>query len=887
MPSKESSPPAATGGEAELVARLREELAEGRRGIRDLHEKGGDAERVCARLAALFDTLVLNLFGAACHDVPDAAALRPRVALVCLGSYARRQCAPYSDVDLMVLHDLRDADALRPLVSTLARGVFDIGLQLGHSVRTPAEAVQLAKQDAVVCTSLMDARFLAGNQELFDAFRDGFLDAVKRRGKTLCRAILEARKEERDQYGESVYLLQPHVKRSRGGLRDLNLLRWLGVIQHGEGDPDRLHRLSALTKLEHRRIVAARGFLLRLRNEMHFHAGAAADLLDRVEQIRIAEKYGHTQREGLRPVEHLMRDYFRHTNNVWQTVRRREAALTPRSTVQRALDPVFGRRVDGEFRIGVRYISANRADLERIPKNLGLVLRAVLLSVRENLPLESELWLALVRGAPDAPADPTDDETEAFLDTLGDYTLAGGVLRVLHELRYLNRFVPAVRHARCMLQFNQYHKYTVDEHCLRTVEECAHFQENQGVLGDSYWAVKDRRVLHLALLLHDLGKGYDEDHSEVGRRLAGETAERLGLGKKESEDLVFLVHQHLAMSHLAFRRDTSDDRLIEAFAKKVATADRLRMLFVLTCADLAAVGPGVLNQWKVDVLSHLAQQVLDKLEGARGDESGVRQAAWSQAFAQLKPSEQSDPWFMLHAERLPMSVASGRPPREAAELLRRIHALGPRKADAWGGYREDTGTLEFIAAVESGAGRGAFSSMAGALTASGAQILSAETVELPGGALLLRYEAADPEQPEEGRNDRVAVIAREMAESVDSSAPPKFAHKWGEEKAQQLVRLTDLPNEVRLHTDVSDQSTVVEVFTFDRTGLLYSLARRLHDLELIIRHAKIGTYLDQVVDVFYVTERSGQKAVDPARLEEIRRALLEEIESATKSEGGG
>ncbi|MEM9351755.1 MAG: HD domain-containing protein [Planctomycetota bacterium] len=886
MPSKASGTPAKTG-EAELVARLRGELAEGRREIRVLHEKGGEAERVCARLAALFDTLLLSLFEAACDNSPDSAGLRPHVAVVCLGSYARRQCAPYSDVDLMVLHDTRSGDDLRPLVSSLARGVFDTGLQLGHSVRTPAEAVQLAKQDAVVCTSLMDARFLAGNQELFDAFRQGFLDAVKRRGKSLCRAILEARQEERDQYGESVYLLQPHVKRSRGGLRDLNLLRWLGVIQHGEGDPDRLHALSALTNLEHRRIVAARGFLLRLRNEMHFHAGSAADLLDRVEQIRVAEKYGHTHREGLRAVEHLMRDYFRHTNNVWQTVRRREAALTPRSPVQRALDPVFGRRVDGEFRIGVRYISATRADVGRIPKNLGLVLRAVMLSVREGLPLEGELWLALVRGAPDAPERPNDEEITAFLEAVGDQALAGGVLRGLHELRYLKRFVPAMQHARCLLQFNQYHKYTVDEHCLRTVEECTRFQEHPGVLGESYRAVQDRRVLHLALLLHDLGKGFDEDHSEVGRRLAGETAEHLRLGKKETEDLVFLVHQHLAMSHLAFRRDTSDARLIEAFAKKVVTADRLRMLFVLTCADLAAVGPGVLNQWKVDVLLHLFRQVLEVLEGPRGDESGVRQAAWSLAVAQLKTSERSDPWYMTHAEQLPMSIASGRPPRDVAELLRRVHRLAPRSADAWGGYREDTGTLEFIAAVESGAGRGVFSSMAGALTAAGAQILAAETVEMPEGALLLRYEAADPEQPAEPRTERIATIARAMAESVDSPEPPRFAQKWGEEKAQQLVRLTDLPNEVRMHTDVSDQSTVVEVFTFDRVGLLYSLARRLHDLRLVIRHAKIGTYLDQVVDVFYVTERSGKKAVDPARLEEIRQALLEEIESATKPEHGG
>ena len=589
----------------DTIKALRDELRDQRTAIRQSHDRQLGGPQVSAKLASLTDLAVQRLFDATLAQLSeaDADALRRDVALVGLGSYARRQCAPYSDVDLMILYQNQKQEDVASQLRPLTQGIFDIGLQLGSSIRTPAEAVQLAKSDAVICTSLIDARLLLGNRELIETFRTSFQTMVRKNSKSLCRTFLDAREEERNQYGETVYLLEPHVKRSRGGIRDLNLLRWLGFAEHGISDPDRLHLAGALSKFDLRRLQSSRDFLLRIRNEMHFHAGTSYDLLNRAEQLRVAEWRGHQHRSGLLPVEHLMRDYFRHTNHLWQLVRRRDASLQVVSAVTRVLEPVLGRKVDNNYRIGIRSISATPSGVAKLKQDLGEVLKIVQLSASEAKRLDHATWSTLLLAAPDFSDEVPEEINRQFYDLLEDASTVGELLRALHELGYLDKLVPAMKHARCLLQFNQYHKYTVDEHSLRAVRKAAEFAERDDTLGEAYRDVGDRRALHLALLLHDLGKGFEEDHCEVGKRIAEETASRLQLEQQASEDIAYLVHQHLLMAHLTFRRDTSDERLIEDFAREVGSVDRLRMLYVLTCADLAAVGPGVLNDWKVDLLA--------------------------------------------------------------------------------------------------------------------------------------------------------------------------------------------------------------------------------------------------------------------------------------------
>ena len=865
-----------------LALELREQLRIERARIGQLHDAGHNATQVCEQLSALADEVVQRLLASifSAMGTKVATALGDEIALVVHGGNGRQQSAPYSDVDLMILFRREATDDIDLLARKLTNGIFDAGLQLGQSLRSVNEAVELARADPIVCTSLIDSRLLAGNAAIYRQFRTQFEAMVSKRSGALAQSILDSRSNERDQYGESVYLLEPHVKRSRGGLRDLHLLRWLHFLEHGTTDPMPEDQASILPKLDQDRLIAARDFLLRVRNEMHFFAGKAKDMLNRAEQLRVAEKLGYGGTGGMLPVEQLMRDYFRHTSDVWQNVRRCVASLVPVSTVVRVLDPVIGKKLGDDYRIGIRHISATEAGLARLKSDLSEVLNLVSLSVAENKPLDQTTWTELLQAAPDYPEQLSEETKRRFLEILDQPQHVVEVLRMLHELGMLGKVIPAMRHARGLLQFNQYHKYTVDEHCLRAVLHAIRFADRSDSLGVNYRAVRDKRLVHLGLLLHDLGKGYDEDHSEVGRRLAMETAERLGLDPLVTNDLVFLVHRHLLLSHAAFRRDTSDSRFIGRFVDTIQSPERLRMLLVMTCADLAAVGPGVLTDWKIEVLDTLYRRAArllkrDELPSTESKFEDLRQ----RIVKQFTPTEHDDPWFQKQLAALPQNYLTHRDPAEAAEALRRMHRLADGTADAWGTYLADTKTIEFVAAVGNGLGRGIFSSMAGVLSSQGMEILHADTEALADNLLLLRYVASDSIHSGIPTRERLDQICQKLIASVDSTQLPTFPRIWGQQQTEDTVKLTSAAHRVRIDNQASDARTVIEIFTFDRTGLLYYLARALHNLKLVIRQAKIATSLDQVVDVFYVTGQDGEKITDQSELTAIHDQLMAVIDA--------
>jgi [protein-PII] uridylyltransferase len=862
------------------VLSAREQLVEGREQLRQQHDRGLDGVKVCARLTSLADGAITRIYDAALADLPEsgAAALRERVALVAHGGYGRRQQAPFSDVDMMLLHDGRTDSLLADFARRLTQDIFDVGIQLGQSVRTAEQAVQLARAEAQIGTSLIESRLLLGSSTVYDRYLTAFSAMTKRRGSVLSREFITARRVEREQFGETVYLLEPNIKRSRGGLRDLHLLRWLWFIRCGVADFDRLHDMGVLSKFDHRRLVSSQTFLLRVRNEMHFHAGEACDVLSRVEQVRLAEYLQFRGREGILPVEQFMRDYFHHTHHIWHLANRLSELSQPVSRVSRVFGPVLGRTTAEGYYIGRREINATSKALAKLERHVEDVLNLVELARREGKRIAQDTWYFVYRTAPQYSNLLGSEGARIFLKLLADPLRLGELLRRLQELGVLEKIIPEFAHARCLLQFNQYHKFTVDEHSIRAVEESTQFLDRHDALGEAYRLLRDKRMLHLALLIHDLGKGYEEDHSEVGRRIAARNAVRLGLDSEDSEMLEFLVHKHLMMSHLAFRRDTSQPQLIAKFAEDVGTPERLEMLCLVSCADLAAVGPGVLNSWKIEVLFELYRRTLRRLSpdpGALVEDH--HDSARRLARERLTPAERSDAWFEKQLEALPEAFVSRRSPADVAEVLRKFRELPSRGGTAWARYLPDTGTVEFFGGIDEGTGRAIFSSMAGALSGHGMQILSAGTHTLADGLLLLHYVAHDPDYPGEPPPERMEAVCRSLVAAIDSDQPPKFRKVWGHEHHEANAALSNLPNEVRIESQLSDECTIVEVYTIDRRGLLYRLARGLHDLRLLIRYAKIGTYLDQVVDVFYVTERDGSKPQSDDRLAEIRTRLLEVI----------
>jgi [protein-PII] uridylyltransferase len=865
------------------VLAARRQLLDGREEIRQQHEAGSPGIQVSTRLADLLDGIVLDLFSSALGDLwpEDSEEFQSQLTLVAHGGYGRREVAPYSDVDLMILYAPGADKTVFPVARQLLQDLSDVHLKWGHSLCTISQACALAKEDPKFCTSLMESRFLAGNAKLFKTFVDRFARQTQARSKQLFKAIEGARRSERAQYGETVYLLEPNIKYSSGCLRDLQFIRWLGFVCYGTPDPAGLQLLGALAKEDQSRLREASEFLLRLRNELHFRADRLNDVLDRTEQVRLARLYQYPGDEAILPVEKFMSEYFRHTSAVRSIARNSTAKWRPGQFWSRLAGTIFSHQVEGDYRVSYRDIVATRRGLQKLQASLSEVLKLCVLANLQNKRIDAATWETVRATGPQFAEQMNADVGREFLSLLSQPRRLGKLLRHLHEAGLLEIIVPSFTHARSLLQFNEYHRFTVDEHCILAVERATDFIHDKGILGRVYRGIKQKRTLHLALLIHDLGKGFVEDHSEVGLRIAEETAKRLRLPLREAETLKFLVHKHLVMSHLALWRDISDPQLVLRFAVDVGSPEVLDMLFVLTAADFAAVGPGVWDSWKADVLTafykrtmwHLASDApaTDTREGLQRRQDELRKCLGDDA---------KEKWYARQIDALPHSYAFNAGPQQIADELRDLHSLGEGEVHARGRYLPENKTLEFVVGTNERITPGVFHKLTGALASQGLQILSAEINTLADGLVLDRFYVSDPdyaEQPPQERIDKTCEALALSLKSAQGSARP-YRQVWQSAAQRERAALNHLPTRVLIDNSSSEMYTIVDVFAHDRMGLLFTIARTLFELGLSVSVAKIGTYLDQVVDVFYVTDAGHGKLTDEARLSRIRGRLLQAID---------
>ncbi|MHB8969276.1 MAG: [protein-PII] uridylyltransferase [Pirellulaceae bacterium] len=863
------------------VFTAREQLAQGRTRLREQHELGSPGRQVSSHMTDLLDQIVVSLYDASLADsaTQDIAG---EIALVPNGGFGRRDVAPYSDVDLMLLATPAVHERVGELARHLTRNICDAGLQLGFSLRTPTEACTLALQDATIFTSLVESRFLAGNKRIFDQFLERFRRASRRRWRTMVNAIVEARHDERHQFGETAYLLEPNIKRSRGGLRDVQSVRWTGYIRYGEQELEKLNQISALSPADYRQLMQAHEFLLRLRNEMHFYAGKAQDLLTRDEQVRLSQVYGYEKLAGVLPVERFMRDVFAHTGDVRYVSSNFLAGVQVPSRLTAALAPLFSHRVERDFRVGPVYISATRKGLAKVTSNLAAVLRLMDLANLYGKRIDHRTWEAIRNALSQGPpVDVSTDAIDRFLSLLSQPGRLPDMLRRLHELRVLEQFIPAMQHARCLMQFNDYHKYTVDEHCIRAVECAAGFLDDPRPVGVTYRDLRDKRLLHLALLLHDLGKGYDDDHSDVGARIAAETARRLNLSDHETETLRLLAGRHLLMIHMAFREDMRDESVVLRLAREVGSPDVLQMLYLHSCADLAAVGPDVLNDWKLELLTELYYRTRRHLTGEDASLSTAREVQAQRAAVQeLSRDEPDQVWWDTQVSALPAGYLLTVSPPGIRDVLKRLQRLSANAVTAWCHYIPERKVCAYMVGAHESVTPGVFHKLTGALTGKGLQILSAEIHTLAHALVLDRFYVEDgdylgeppPERTQEVRDALVAAL------TVNADKVPAFRQLWGAGRGFSAANFAELPTRIRFDDSTSDRFTIITIFTYDRRGLLYSIARTLFECGLVVHVAKIATHLDQVVDAFYVTNAKGQKIHSQEQLAEIRQRLTLALE---------
>jgi [protein-PII] uridylyltransferase len=867
------------------IHQAREQLAQRRAEIRAMHDDGATGAQVVAALTVLVDGIVARLTAVAVDDLApaDAARFESDMALVALGGYGRCELAPFSDVDLMFLYQPSAKPVAERMCQRLVQDFWDSNLALGSSMRTSSECLSLSRKDASVHTALLEARHVVGNPWLTGELRDEIGRLSRgRRGDGFIAATLAARAAEQKKSGANVHLLEPDLKKSRGGLRELHLLRWIAHVRFGVARIDQLERNGHLSPDDATVLGAAREFLLRVRNEVHFHAGRSQDTLHFDEQARLAPIFGYHDRPGMLAVEQFMQQYYRHTTAIDDVTDRFVRRCQSPSAWRRLVRRITAKRVDRDFVVTADDIAPTPDSLLPVLGDVERIMQLFALANHTGVPVADSVRERIRAAAPqlneDAPL-----ARRTFLEMLAEPGHLEQTLHHMHSLGVLEKLIPEFEHARGLIQFNQYHKYTVDEHTLICVGTLEKFLDGRGPLGQTYRDIHHKEILHLAMLLHDLGKGFERDHSELGAEIAVRTAERFGLEPHLRDLLVFLVRRHLLMAHLAFRRDTSDEGLLARFARQVGTPELLKMLFVLTAADIASVGPDTWTTWKAEVLCDLFARTMEKLSGeAPTMHADQRMAEVREQVARSLNGLVLEDWLQRHLADMTQSYLLTTPVERIAEHLRAIHKLPANDAVTVASYDPATNITSYTVYTFDNITPGLFSKIAGVLAAKGLQILSAQIATFKDGVVVDRFEVFDYDFVGEPPSDRLDNVRTTIAQVLrgERTIESVFAQsaRVGPRFQSQPTAMEE-PTQVKIDNDTSDNATIIEVFTSDRQGLLYVITRTIFQLGLSVSVAKIATSLDQVLDVFYVTDQSGKKVADELFLSQICYRLVHEIEA--------
>ena len=858
----------------------RETLEASRSDIAAAHRRGAPGSEIVRALADLADTILLAIF-----EEASTTQSAGGVCLVALGGYGRRELAPYSDIDLMFLYSPSCAVKAKAVSTLVLHALWDLGFQVGHSLRSIDECLAMSKADLIVRTSLMEARSLAGEQQLFTAFSKAYWEQLF--GKAVQQFLtekLEERRQEYGRFGATNFLLEPNVKKSRGGLRDIHFLQWVGLARYGISSYPDLVRTGKLASGDASALLEAQEFLRRVRNELHFYAGRAQDILTFDEQLRIAGLWGFVNAPHLLSVEQFMQQYYRNSTRVSDVADQFVAAATIRSFWQRLAARLPARRIERVFVLTRDEITVPAAHRSEFMVDGPRILRLFQLAQLYALSISQDLLQELTERLPAVPDASflTEDASQRVLAILAGPWRVTETLSLMHRVRLLERLIPAFGPVRGLMQFNAYHKYTVDHHSLLAVGQAEHIGAGQDLLAQVYCDIKRKDLLHLAILLHDVGKGQAEDHSLVGERIAREAAERLRLGEHETRLLTFLVRYHLLMSHIAFRRDPSDPKVVLGFARQVGTVEALKMLYVLTAADISAVGPDVLTRWKETLLSELYLKTLQELSGE--DASGATTLARlkednATAVRQRLEGQLPPEWVRGQLQAWPERSLALMPAERIAAHLRWVWKLAEAQVLVEIEYEAALRTTEYTVYTRDSLTPGIFSKIAGVLAAKGLQILDAQIATLADGIVIDSFRVADgdyqhgppPHRMADVREAIVSVLeGRRAVESLVEEAT-----RFG--SARHGVPLRE-PTVVQVDTETSDRYTILDVFADDRQGLLYVITRAIFDLGLSVHAARISTKLDQIVDVFYVTDQGGDKVDDPERCQIIADTVTASIE---------
>ncbi len=841
------------------------------------HRAGASGSDVVAALTQRVDTLIRALYAEA---IAERAAPNG-FALLAQGGYGRGALNPCSDIDLLFLFRKKVPEG-DPTTRTILHTLWDLRFEVGYSTRTLSDCITVAQDDTDSLTSMLETRHLAGDAALEPQLQDAL---ARRFFGRRARGFIEKKTRERIQRHSrskfSTQLLEPNVKESPGGLRDIHTAGWLLMARRGLRAPEGLRKDHLLTRRNYQTYVRAFDFMLRVRNELHFHTGKSFDVLEHDLQPVIAKNLGYKDRHSELGVEHFMRDYYtcaRAIKHLSDLIRER---LKGQSSAGRAVGLLTRRQLDDGSVLHHTHIALpkkRRNFFDDAPHRLlslflnaqrfGVSLNeAAKQAIKDHLHLIDDAFRSSARAG------------RIFLDILRAPGGVGSVWRTMYELDILGTYVPEFGSLTCLVQYNRYHIYTADEHTLVAVEHLDYLAQSPA-LPDSlqhlrrvYNEIPRKELLYLALLMHDVGKSVrGNDHSAAGAEMTRDFLKRLQLPDEQRKTVVFLVREHLTMSSLAQRRDLSDQRMIDEFASTFSHPDVLRMLYVLTYADLSAATHSAWTAWKSHLLRELYEKTFDTLtQSAQPDREQPAQQDVREILAALG-SRIPRQTLVEHLNNMPPRYPEQ---NRAADIARHLHLIDAMGSSLVAVSIQRSGTFsEITVCTRDQPFR--LSEICGVLATRDINIFSAQAYTRRDGTVI------DIFQVTTGPNSDDHLKLRE---NIRQTLTDVFQHKvrvsdlFDRYSQRWALRRPTVPMapEITFENDISARYTVIDVSTQDATGLLYSITRTLSELGLDIYAARVGTQADRAVDAFYV-RKDGDKITDPAVIKYITRALIRAIE---------
>jgi [protein-PII] uridylyltransferase len=818
-----------------------------------------------------------------------------RICVVATGGYGRGELAPGSDIDLLFIRPFKQTPWGESVIEFILYMLWDLGLKVGHATRSLAECVRLSKQDITIRTAILEARYLWGDHKLFEELRKKFWSEVRTgTGQDFVEAKLAERDERHARQGESRYLVEPNVKEGKGGLRDLQTLYWIGKYVYHVEDAADLVEHGVFTRDEYKIFQKADAFLWDVRVKLHYLVGRAEERLSFEVQPELAQRMGFTGDTPRRAVEAFMKAYFLVAKDVGDLTRIFCAALEdqnkkPRTSLTSLLPGFLKPRTSNDdFYVENGRLNARVTIFRNDPVNM---IRIFHVADAKKIDVHPGALRRITR-ALDLIDDNVRYDPEAnrlFLEILSSRNDPEHALRMMNEAGVFGRFVPEFGRVVGLMQFNMYHHYTVDEHLIRAVGYVAQIDRGEHrnehpLSSDIIKRVQSRVALYVAMLLHDIAKGLPGNHSDVGAAIANSLCPRLGLKPEETAAVMWLVKNHLVMSDTAQRRDISDPKTVKDFVGQVQTPEMLRMLLILTVADISAVGPGVWNGWKGQLLRELYYEAENRMLG--GDAGPARAArvetakmGLSARIADLPPPVQEKA-LSRHYDNYWLAFDDAAHER---------HARFMADADAKGQLFALTATSDAFRSVTeivlfTPDHPGLFSQLAGAVSASGGTIVDAKAFTTTDGFALDVFSVQDAEGGTFGDAGRVERLRLAIERTLRGEIYPEQG--IAKRLPRRRTNAFKVTPRINFDNEASASATVVEVEGLDRPGLLYDVTNALFESGLSISSSLVTTYGERAVDVFYVRDGFGHKVRHEGRLAAVRERLSKALEQAPLEAAG-